>query len=70
VEVTISLRGVPAVRLVPVAGAQGAADDVLARLASLPGFQVAQLAPGLPMPTLRMPGPGPSAAEMILEDRR
>jgi antitoxin (DNA-binding transcriptional repressor) of toxin-antitoxin stability system len=70
VEVTISLRGVPAVRLVPLEVSRGPAEEVLARLASLPGFHVAQLSPGLPMPTLQLSGPGPSAAEMILEDRR
>jgi len=68
-EVTISLRGVPAVRLVPLSGAPGAAEEVLSKLAALPGFHVAQLAAGLPMPTVRLDGPGPSAADMILEDR-
>jgi antitoxin (DNA-binding transcriptional repressor) of toxin-antitoxin stability system len=70
VEVTISLRGVPAVRLVPVAGPQGATAAVLERLATLPGFQVAQLSPGLEGPTLGLVGPGPTAAELLLEDRR
>ena len=69
VDVTLSLRGVPAARLVPVTGAQQAEDEVLGRLAGLPGFQVAQLATTLAMPTLSLSGPGPTAAEMILEDR-
>jgi len=70
VEVTISLRGVPAVRLVPVEGGRRASEEVLLRLAGLPGFHVAQLEPRLALPTLRLSGTGPSASEMILEDRR
>jgi len=70
VEVTISLRGVPAVRLVPLGTFRDASEEVLLNLAATPGFQVAQLSPRLPMPTLQLSGPGPSAAEMILEDRR
>jgi prevent-host-death family protein len=67
VEVTISLRGVPAVRLVPV---QDGSDQVLLKLGAIPGFQVAQTSPKLARPTLRLSGTGPTAAEMILEDRR
>ena len=69
IEVTISLRGVPAVRLVPIVPV-GASEDVLLRLAALPGVHAAQLSPRLPMPTLALSGPGPTAAELILEERR
>jgi len=67
VEVTISLRGVPAVRLVPI---ENGADEVFRKLAAIPGFQVAQCRPGLPRPILRLSGTGPTASEMVLEDRR
>ena len=70
VEVTISLRGVPAVRLVPLGAVRDDADEVLAKLAAIPGFQVAQCSPRLAPPSLRLAGTGPSASEMILEDRR
>lgn len=70
VEVTISLRGVPAVRLVPLGNAQDAAEEVLQKLAAIPGFQVARSRPVLAKPTLRLSGPGPTAAEMLLEDRK
>ena len=70
VEVIISLRGVPAVRLVPVAPPGDRTDEILASLAALPGFQVAQCRPWLPAPTIRLSGEGPSASEMLLEDRR
>lgn len=69
-EVVISLRGVPAVRLVPLQAPRDAADEVLAYLGSLPGFQVAQCRPWLPAPTIRLSGGGPSASDMLLEDRR
>jgi hypothetical protein len=55
---------------VPVEGSHRASEDVLLHLAGLPGFHVAQLEPCLPLPTLRWSGTGPTAAEMILEDRR
>jgi len=70
VEVTISLRGVPAVRLVPVVAVEDGAEEALRQLAAIPGFQVAQSRPGLPRPTLRLSGTGPTASEMVLEDRR
>ncbi|MDR3670443.1 MAG: hypothetical protein P4L36_06350 [Holophaga sp.] len=70
VDVTISLRGVPAVRLVPVGPVQDGAEAVLLKLAAIPGFQVAHSSPRLPRPTLQLSGTGPSVAEMILEDRR
>ena len=68
-EVTITLRGVPSVRLVPVQAPPGLTDEVLRSLAAIPGFQVAQVSPRLPRPTLRLAGPGPTASDMILEDR-
>ena len=70
VDVTITLRGVPAVRLVPLGSTFGGVEDVLLRLAAIPGFQVAQLSPRLPRPSVRLSGIGPTASEMILEDRR
>ena len=70
VEVTISLRGVPAVRLVPLGTARDAADEVVLKLGAMPGFQVAQSSPRLARPTLQLSGAGPTASDMILEDRR
>lgn len=70
VEVTITLRGVPAVRPVPLGVVHDGAEDVRLNLAAIPGFQVAQLSPTLPMPTLRLSGTGPAAAEMLLQDRQ
>ena len=70
VDVTITLRGVPAVRLVPLGAGRADADEVLLKLAAIPGFQVAQLSPRLARPSLQLSGTGPTAAEMILEDRR
>lgn len=69
-EVIISLRGVPTVRLVPIEAPKDARADVLAFLASMPGVQVAQCRPWLPRPTIGLSGEGPTASEMLLEDRR
>ena len=70
VDVTITLRGVPAVRLVPLRAAFAGVEEVLLHLAAIPGFQVAQLSPRLARPSVRLSGIGPTASEMILEDRR
>jgi antitoxin (DNA-binding transcriptional repressor) of toxin-antitoxin stability system len=70
VEVTITLHGVPAVRLVPLGAVQDAPDEVLLTLAGIPGFRVAQCSPRLAPPSLRLAGTGPSPSEVILEDRR
>ena len=70
VDVIISLRGVPAVRLVPMEAHQNLSDEVNAFLAALPGFTVAQSRTYLEMPKIGLNGPGPTASEMLLADRR
>ena len=70
VEVIISLRGVPSVRLVPLTSPGDRTDAILASLAAQPGFQVAQCRRWLPPPAIRLSGEGPTASAMLLEDRR
>lgn len=68
-EVVITLRGVPAVRLVPAAGP--ATPVSLETLwAAMPGMTVPSGPMVLPRKRQALSGDGPTAAEMILEDRR
>jgi antitoxin (DNA-binding transcriptional repressor) of toxin-antitoxin stability system len=69
-EVTITLRGVPALRLVPLEEDQEPSRAALERLAKVPGFHPARVPFHLPEPATRLLGEGPSASDMILEDRR
>lgn len=68
-EVVITLRGVPAVRLVPAAGpAQPLpVEDVWA---ALPGMVVPAGPMALPRRRQTLRGDGPSGSDLLLEDRR
>jgi|GEM_PF-1534368 prevent-host-death family protein len=68
-DVTITLRGVPAVRIVPATGpeVQVAVEEVWA---AMPGMSLPAGAMRLPRTRLKLRGNGPTAAEMLLEDRR
>jgi prevent-host-death family protein len=68
-EVIITLRGIPAVRLVPAAGPP--AEVSLESLwEAMPGMTVPSGPMVLPRKRLALAGSGPTGAEMILEDRR
>jgi prevent-host-death family protein len=67
-DVTITLRGIPAVRIVPATGpdVQVAIEEVWA---AMPGMAMPAGPMVLPQ-RMRMKGEGPTASEMLLEDRR
>jgi prevent-host-death family protein len=68
-DVTITLRGIPAVRIVPATGpeVQVAVEEVWA---AMPGMSLPAGPMVLPQTRLTMEGEGPTAAAMLLEDRR
>jgi len=68
-EVVITLRGVPAVRLVPATG-PAAPVSLEALWAAMPGMTVPAGPMVLPPKRLSLTGRGPTAADMLLEDRR
>lgn len=68
-DVVITLRGVPAVHLVPAVGV-AAPVAVEHAWAAMPGMSMPARAMVLPAARLAMRGEGPTAAEMLLEDRR
>ena len=68
-DVIITFRGAPAVRLVPVEPALQA-DAILDVWAAMPDVVVARGPMVLPGCRIKLKGPGPSASEMLLEDRR
>lgn len=68
-EVVITLRGVPAVRLVPATGpAQPPAVEDL--WAALPGMTLPAGPMALPRTRQMLQGEGPTGADLLLEDRR
>ena len=68
-EVVITLRGVPAIRLVPVE-ASPVALSVREVWRTMPGMVEAKGTLTLPAAKVALRGEGPTAAEMLLEDRR
>lgn len=68
-DIVITLRGVPAVRIVPAAG-PAVHPPVEDLWAVMPGMTVPAGPMVLPRQRLALQGEGPSGAEMVLEDRR
>ena len=67
-EVVVTLRNAPAVRLVPIQE-EVPPEEQLRRLGQIPGVKLAKRKPVLPAP-VKLTGKGPTASEMVLEDRR
>jgi len=68
-EVIITFRGAPAVRLVPVEPA-GPVPAILDVWAAMPDVSVARGPMVLSGGRIKLKGSGPSASELLLEDRR
>ena len=68
-EVVITLRGIPAVRLVPLPGS-AQAPSVLDLWEAMPGMAVARGPMVLPRVKVALQGPGPSGGELVGEERR
>lgn len=68
-DVVITLRGVPAVRLVPMDRPQEP-PSILDVWDALPDMTVARGPMRLPPFKVTLSGEGPTAAELLLEDRR
>jgi len=67
-EVIITHRDGTAVRLVPIE-MKVSAEEQRRRLAQIPGVKLGKGKPDMPV-RVKLTGEGPSAAEMVLEDRR
>ena len=67
-EVVITMRNIPAFRLVPIPQ-EISTEEHLRRLAAIPGVKLGKGRLTLP-PLAKLSGEGLSASEMILEDRK